>query len=80
MSFPMNNRGLMERVVLEVGLDLGVVARSVFTMPVFTAVRHGPDRCPQGSIIAGRLPMKGPRLGIEGSSRWSKGTSRAGEG
>jgi hypothetical protein len=35
----MSNRGLMERVVLEVGLvDLGVVPRSVFTMPVFIAV------------------------------------------
>lgn len=29
MSFLMNNRGLMERVVLEVGLDLGVIPRSV---------------------------------------------------
>lgn len=35
MSFLMNNHGLMERVVLEVGLDLGVIPRSVFTMPVF---------------------------------------------
>ncbi|MGH8576040.1 MAG: hypothetical protein ACREXX_06505 [Gammaproteobacteria bacterium] len=38
MSFRMNNRALMERVVLEVGLDLGVILRSVFTMPVFMAV------------------------------------------
>jgi len=38
MSFLMNNRRLMERVVLEVGLDLGVIPRSVFTMPVFMAV------------------------------------------
>jgi Kef-type K+ transport system membrane component KefB len=38
MSFLMNNRGLMERVVLEVGLGLGVIPRSLFTMPVFITV------------------------------------------
>jgi hypothetical protein len=38
MSFLMNKRGLMERVMLEVGLDLGVIRRSGFTMSVFIAV------------------------------------------
>ena len=51
MSFLMNNRGLMERVVLEVGLDLGVIPRSVFTMPVFHCrSEHGHHR----SLALGR--------------------------
>ena len=123
----MNNRRLMERVVLEVGLDLGVIPGSVFTMPVFVAVLStaitGPsiegvgttrgvplpdgDRAGRRTLcaaprddagappsivgtdlidartdpyIAGTLPIEGSRLGIEGSSRWSKRASRAGEG
>ncbi len=38
MGFLMNTRGLMELVVLNVGLDLGVIPRSVFTMLVLMAV------------------------------------------
>lgn len=45
MSLLMNNRGLMERVVLEVGLDLGVIPRAVFAMRVFMGCpEHGHHR------------------------------------
>ena len=60
MSFLMNNRGLMERVVLEVGLDLGVIPRSVFTMPVFMAVLStaitGPSLEGVGTTLGVPLP------------------------
>ncbi|MGH7945894.1 MAG: cation:proton antiporter, partial [Opitutaceae bacterium] len=46
MGFLMNTRGLMELVVLNVGLDLGVIPRSVFTMLVFMAVVNTVITCP----------------------------------
>jgi len=42
----MNTRGLMELVVLNVGLDLGVIPRSVFTMLVLMAVLSTVITCP----------------------------------
>jgi hypothetical protein len=57
----MSNRGLMERVVLEVGLvDLGVVPRSVFTMYAGFHCRseHGHHR----SLARGRRDTRGVRL------------------
>ena len=46
MGFLMNTRGLMELVVLNVGLDLGVIPRSVFTMLVLMAVLSTVITCP----------------------------------
>lgn len=46
MGFLMNTRGLMELVVLNVGLDLGVIPRSVFTMLVLMAVVSTVITCP----------------------------------
>ena len=34
----MNTRGLMELIVLNVGLDLGVISRTLFTMMVLMAL------------------------------------------
>lgn len=46
MGFLMNTRGLMELVALNVGLDLRVIPRSVFTMLVLMAVVSTIITCP----------------------------------
>jgi Kef-type K+ transport system membrane component KefB len=46
MGFLMNTRGLMELVVLNVGLDLGVIPRSVSTMLILMAVLSTVITCP----------------------------------
>ena len=38
MGFMMNTRGLMELIVLNVGLDLGVISPKLFTMLVIMAI------------------------------------------
>jgi Kef-type K+ transport system membrane component KefB len=38
VGFMMNTRGLMELVVLNIGYDLGVIPREVFTMLVLVAI------------------------------------------
>ncbi len=60
MGFLLNTRGLMELVVLNVGLDLGVIPRSVFTMLVFMAVASTAITCP---VLAGvgRAPRSAAR-------------------
>jgi Kef-type K+ transport system membrane component KefB len=64
----MNTRGLMELVLLNIGLDLGVISQTVFTMlvvmalvttfmtaPVLEWVYFGPTR---RSVGAGRVPLR----------------------
>lgn len=38
IAFMMNTRGLMELIVVNVGLDLGVISPKVFTMLVLMAI------------------------------------------
>ena len=64
MGFLMNTRGLMELVVLNVGLDLSVIPRSVFTMLVLMAVVSTVITCPvlqRVGIVHGLALREGDR-------------------
>jgi Kef-type K+ transport system membrane component KefB len=64
----MNTRGLMELIVLNVGLDLGVISPTLFAMlvlmalvatllttPVLQVLQHAPNGCPEPSVSAGSI-------------------------
>ena len=57
----MNTRGLMELIVLNVGLDLGVISPTLFTMMVLMALVTTLATTPVVRIIAGTTGTTGLR-------------------
>ena len=82
----MNTRGLMELVVLNIGLDLGVISASLFammvTMALVTTVATGPVLQLLGVVPMGRFirakPGDGCREGATGEERNDLERSAAG--
>jgi len=62
IAYMMNTRGLMELIVINVGLDLGVISPKVFTMLVIMAIVSTLITTP---ALRYYLPRVGPRAGIE---------------
>jgi Kef-type K+ transport system membrane component KefB len=62
IAYMMNTRGLMELIVVNVGLDLGVISPKVFTMLVIMALVSTLITTP---ALRYYLPRVGPRAGIE---------------
>jgi Kef-type K+ transport system membrane component KefB len=62
IAYMMNTRGLMELIVINVGLDLGVISPKVFTMLVIMALVSTLITTP---ALRYYLPRVGPRAGIE---------------
>jgi len=61
LAILMNTRGLMELVIANVGLDLGVIPPSVFTMLVFVAVVSTMMTAPALRLSRPRIPASGRR-------------------
>jgi Kef-type K+ transport system membrane component KefB len=60
----MNTRGLMELIVLNIGLDLGVISPTLFTMMVLMALATTMATTPLLDLLAVRLGRDGcPRSG-----------------
>jgi Kef-type K+ transport system membrane component KefB len=62
IAYMMNTRGLMELIVINVGLDLGVISPKVFTMLVIMAIVSTLITTP---ALRYYLPRVGPRADIE---------------
>ena len=62
IAYMMNTRALMELIVINVGLDLGVISPKVFTMLVIMAIVSTLITTP---ALRYYLPRVGPRAGIE---------------
>jgi Kef-type K+ transport system membrane component KefB len=62
IAYMMNTRGLMELIVINVGLDLGVISPKVFTMLVIMALVSTVITTP---ALRHYLPRVGSRAGIE---------------
>jgi len=66
----MNTRGLMELIVLNLGLDLGVITPSVFTMMVLMALVTTLTATPALELLRGRRGLGNVFApGVEGSGR-----------
>ena len=59
----MNTRGLMELIVLNLGLDLGVISPTVFTMMVFMALVTTFMASPLLDLLLGRRGFEDPPTG-----------------
>ena len=54
----MNTRGLMELIVLHVGLDLGVISRELFAMMVLMALVTTVSAPPMLRVFLGERPLR----------------------
>jgi Kef-type K+ transport system membrane component KefB len=65
----MNTRGLMELIVLNLGLDLGVITPTVFTMMVFMALATTFMTTPLLDLLLGRRGFSDPTGGAHAIAR-----------
>jgi Kef-type K+ transport system membrane component KefB len=78
MGFMMNTRALMELIVINVGLDLGVISPKTFTMLVIMAIFSTVITTPALRYYLPRIELEKPSgIGIDGAAR---GTPRQGAG
>jgi K+:H+ antiporter len=62
----MNTRGLMELVILTIGLEIGVINRALFSMMVLMAIVTTVMTSPVLSLALGRTPSEELRRAEEG--------------
>jgi Kef-type K+ transport system membrane component KefB len=60
LGFMMNTRGLMELIVINVGLDLGVISQKMFTMLVIMAIFSTVVTTPALRYYLSRTSLEGP--------------------
>ena len=58
----MNTRGLMELIVLNIGLDLGVISPALFTMMVLMALVTTIATTPLLDLLTPKLALQSSRL------------------
>jgi Kef-type K+ transport system membrane component KefB len=64
----MNTRGLMELIVINVGLDLGVISPKVFTMLVIMAIVSTVITTPALRYYMPRAGLAPSGIGVEGAA------------
>jgi Kef-type K+ transport system membrane component KefB len=69
IGFMMNTRGLMELIVINVGLDLGVISQKLFTMLVIMAIVSTVITTPALRHYMARARRKAPSAAPESSAR-----------
>jgi Kef-type K+ transport system membrane component KefB len=65
IAYMMNTRGLMELIVINVGLDLGVISPKLFTMLVIVAIFSTVITTPALRHYLPRTSIKPSGIGIE---------------
>jgi Kef-type K+ transport system membrane component KefB len=76
IAYMMNTRGLMELIVINVGLDLGVISPKVFTMLVIMAIFSTVITTPALRYYMPRAGLAPSGVGIDGTARGTRQRTR----
>jgi Kef-type K+ transport system membrane component KefB len=76
IAYMMNTRGLMELIVINVGLDLGVISPKIFTMLVIMAIFSTVITAPALRYYLPRAGLGPSGIGIEDAARAARYRSR----
>jgi len=76
IAYMMNTRGLMELIVINVGLDLGVISPKVFTMLVIMAIVSTVITTPALRYYLPRTGLAPSGIGVDGAARESRQRTR----
>jgi Kef-type K+ transport system membrane component KefB len=76
IAYMMNTRGLMELIVINVGLDLGVISPKVFTMLVIVAIFSTVITTPALRYYMPRAGLAPSGVGIDGAARGTRQRTR----
>jgi Kef-type K+ transport system membrane component KefB len=76
IAYMMNTRGLMELIVINVGLDLGVISPKVFTMLVIMAIFSTVITTPALRYYMPRAGLAPSGVGIDGAARGTRQRTR----
>jgi len=76
IAYMMNTRGLMELIVINVGLDLGVISPKVFTMLVIMAIFSTVITTPALRYYMPRAGLTPSGVGIDGAARDARQRTR----
>jgi Kef-type K+ transport system membrane component KefB len=77
IAYMMNTRGLMELIVINVGLDLGVISPKVFTMLVIMAIFSTVITTPALRYYMPRAGLAPSGIGIDGAARDARQRTRS---
>jgi Kef-type K+ transport system membrane component KefB len=76
IAYMMNTRGLMELIVINVGLDLGVISPKVFTMLVIMAIFSTVITTPALRYYLPRAGLAPSGIGVDGAVRDTRQRTR----